>query len=131
VDEVRIHRGTHVKLKKVDEDALPADFLAKLRELAHREERVQAVYLFALENADTGEEQVCLALGMSRPLLGRRDDEFLRVVEEIQIILPAELPVNLYRLDASPQVARFCLESLEPVYLRTAAWREKQLKRLR
>jgi len=129
LDEVRIHTGTQIKLKRVDEESVPAAFLERLRELAHREEAVQAVYLFAIEIPERG-EQLSLALGFSKSIFHRKDDEFLRVVGEIQLLLPEDMPINLYRLESSPPVARYCLGELEPVYLRSAAWRDKMLRKV-
>ena len=130
MDEVKIHSGTQIKLKRVAEEAIPHAFLERLQEVAHREEIVQAVYLFAIEIPGR-EEQISLALALKTGLFRKTDEEFMRLVDEIQLILPEDLPVNLYRLDSSPPVARYCLEHLEPVYLRSAAWREKQLKKLK
>ena len=129
MDEVRIHTGTQIKLKRVEEETVPQQFLERLRELAHREEAVQAVYLFAIEIPGKG-EQVCLALGFGKSLFRRKDDEFMRVVEEIQLLLPEDLPVNLYRHESSVPVARYCLSEVEPVYLRSAAWRDKMLRKV-
>jgi len=128
VDEVKIHSGTRVKMKKLDEDTLPPDFLTRLREFAHKQESVEAVFLFALQPEDQ-EEQICLALGVRKSLFGKRDEEFLRLVDEIQLLLPGDLSLNLYRFGASELLARFCLESLEPAYLSGPSWRNKQVKK--
>ena len=129
MDEVRIHTGTQIKLKRVDEATVPGEFLERLRELAHREDTVQAVYLFAIEIPGRG-EQLSLGLGLSKRLFRRKDEDFMRIVNEIQLILPEDMPVNLYRLESSVPVARYCLGELEPVYLKSASWREKMVRQL-
>jgi hypothetical protein len=128
-DNATIHSGTRVKLKHVDESALPADFLTRLREMAHHDERFEAVYLCAVETDDRG-EQLCLVIAVRSGLLGKPDDRFLEVVEELRLILPPGLGFNIYRFGASPVLARYCVESLEPIHLRSAAWLEKERKRL-
>ncbi len=129
MDEVKIHTGTQIKLKRVAETDMPSEFLVRLKELAHREEAVQAVYLFAIEQPGEG-EQVSLALAVKGGVFRKADEKFLHVVQEIQLILPEDLSVNLYRFEASPPVASYCLKTLEPVYLRSTAWRQAQLKKL-
>ncbi len=129
MDEVKIHSGTQIKLKRVADSDIPSEFLVRLQELAHREEAVQAAYLFAIELPGK-EEQISLALAVKGRLFRKADEEFLRIVQEIQLILPEDLSVNLYRFESSPPVASYCLKTLEPVYLRSAAWRQAQLKKL-
>ena len=128
MDEVKIRSGTRVKLRKVDEGELPDDFVSRLKELAHRFETVQAVYAFGLDT-DKG-SQLALALGIKTGFFGKTEDEFLRVVDEVQLLLPPELEVNVYRLAATPLVGRYCLAELEAIYLRSSAWRDKLLKKL-
>ena len=129
MEKVTIHSGTQIRLKRVREETVPKPFLDRLRAFAHREESIQALYLFALEIPGRG-EQISIALGLGKSLFRRRDDEFMRLVSEIQLMLPEDFPVNLYRLEASPQVGRYCLANLEPVYLRSAAWRDRMLRKL-
>ncbi len=128
-DNATIHSGSRVKLKHVDESALPADFLARLREMAHHDERFEAVYLCAVEVEDRA-EQMCLVIAVRSGLLGKADDRFLEVVDELRLLLPPGLGFNIYRFGASPVLAKYCVESLEPLHLRSAVWLERERKRL-
>lgn len=129
LDEVKIHTGTRIKLKHVDEGILPGDFLLKLREFAHKDERVLAIFFFALQ-AGEGSEQPSMAVACKSGLFKRKQEEdFLAVVDEIQLILPEDLAINLYRFGASDFLAKYCVENLEPLYLRTESWLTKQHKK--
>lgn len=128
MEEVKIRSGTRIRLKPVDESEFPDEFLTKVRELAHRNESVQALYLFEIVT-DSGVQR-SMAVGVKTSLFKKAAEEFLRIVDEIQMILPPELPLNLYRLAATPVVARFCLDELEPIYLRSAAWKKKLQKKI-
>jgi len=128
-DNATFHSGTRVKLKHVDEAALPADFLARLREMAHHDERLEAVFLCAVEAGDRA-EQLCLVIAVRSGLLGKAEDRFLEIVDELRLILPPGLGFNLYRFGASPVLAKYCVESLEPLHLRSAVWLDKERKRL-
>ena len=129
MDEVKYRSGSRIKLHRLDENVVPADFIARLREYAHKEERVQAIYLFALR-PEGQEEQPSLAVAIKTGLFSKTDEAFLQVVDEIQLMLPEELSLNLYRFGASEFLARYCAHHLEPVYLRSAAWLDKQRKKL-
>ena len=128
VEEVRIHTGSRVKLKRIDEGGLPRDFVERLREFAHKEERIDAVYAFLLQS-EGREEQLSLAVAIRSKLFGKPDEDFLKVVDEIQMLLPEDLAVNLYRFGASDFLARYCTHHVEPLYLRSTTWLEKQRKR--
>lgn len=130
MDEVKIHTGTRVKLKKLGEEALPAEFLDRLRQLAHKEDLIQALYLFILEKGE-GAEQPSLAVGLKSGILSRNDNELRRIVDEVQMLLPEGLELTVYRLDASPPIARYCFESLQPLYLRSASWLARQRRSLK
>lgn len=129
MEQVKLHTGTRVKLKQYDEHELPAAFLGRLREFAHHDTRIQAVYVFAVQ-PDEQEPQPSMAIALKTGLFDRRDESFLQIVDEIQLMLPANLPLNLYRFGASDLLARYCVESVEPVYVRSTAWLDKQRKRL-
>jgi len=129
VEEIKIHSGSRIKLKRIDEGHLPPDFITRLKEYAHKEERIQAIYVFALQ-PEAQPEQASMALAIKSGLFAKKDESFLHVVDEIQLMLPEDLPINLYRFGASEFLARYCLKSLEPVYLRSTAWQEKQRKKL-
>lgn len=128
MEEVKIHSGTRVKLKHIDEDVLPIEFVTRLKEFAHKDERIMAVYFFAIQ-AEAQTEQPSMAIALKAPLFGKSDESFLHVVDEIQMLLPDDLAINLYRFGASDFLARYCVENLEPVYLRASAWLDKQRKR--
>jgi translation elongation factor EF-G len=130
VEEVKIHSGTRVKLKHIDEEVLPQDFLLKLKEYAHKEERIQAIYLFAVE-PEAKAEQPSMVIALKTGFFSKEDESFLEVVEEVRMMLPGELSLNLYLFGASDTIARYCVDSLEPVYLRATAWLEKQRKKYR
>lgn len=125
MDQVKIHTGTRIKLKRLEPGTLPADFEGRLQELLHGAELVQAAFVFVLETPEAP-EQASLALGLKGGILSRGDAELRRIVEEIQLLLPPELPLKVFRLDASPVVRRYCLEQLEPLYLRSYAWLAKE-----
>ncbi len=129
MSEVRIHSGTRVKLKHYDEGGLPAEFVGRLREFAHQDDRIQAVFMFEVE-PENQPPQPSMAIAVKGGLFQKKDADFLQIVDEIQLMLPATLPLNLYRFGASEFLARYCVGSVEPVYLRDAAWLEKQRKRL-
>jgi hypothetical protein len=130
VEEVKIHSGTRVKLKKFNESLLDPAFVSKLQEYALHDQRIEAIYLFAIQS-EGHEEQLSMAIAISVGMFKKVDEEFLSVVDEIQLLLPPDLSVNLYRLMGTPLIDRYCLEELDPLYLKSAAWRDKQLKKLR
>ncbi len=130
MDEVKIRSGTRVKLKHVDPDDLPTAFLERLRKFAHADERILAVWFFAIQ-AETKAEQPSVAIAVkSGSLFARKDDAFLQIVDEVQMMLPEDLAVNIYRFGSSELLARYCLENVEPLYLRSSAWLDKQRKKL-
>lgn len=130
MEEIKIHSGTRVKLKHLREESLPQDFLLRLREFAHKTSTIQAIFMFALE-AEGQPEQPSLAIAIRSGMFGARDEEFLHIVDEIQMTLPEELALNLYRFGASEQLARYCVRDLEPIYLRSTSWLDKQRKKLK
>ncbi len=129
MDEVRIHSGSRIKLKRVEEGALPQDFLERLREYAHKEERIEAIFMFALQS-EGREDQLSMAVAVKTGLFAKPEEVFLQIVDEVQMLLPEELPMNLYRFGASEFLARYCASNLEPVFLRSASWLDKQRKKL-
>jgi hypothetical protein len=129
VEEVKIHTGSRVKLKRVEESALPQDFLARLRDYAAGDQSVEAIFLFALQS-EGRDEQLSMAVAMKSGLFAKQDEGFLRVVDVIQVLLPEELPMNLYRFGASEFLARYCAHNVEPIFLRNPSWLEKQRKKL-
>jgi len=129
MSEVKIHSGTRVKLKHYDEATLPADFVARLRDFAHHDDRIQAVFMFEVE-PEHQPPQPSMAIALKGGLFQKKDESFLQIVDEVQLMLPPTLPLNLYRFGASDFLARYCVANVEPVYLRSAAWLEKQRKRL-
>ena len=130
MEEVKIHSGTRVKLKKVNESDLDQTFISKLQEYALHDRRVEAIYLFAVQS-EGSEKQLSMAIAISVGLFKKIDEEFLSIVNELQMMLPPDLSVNLYRLLGTPLIDRYCLEELDPLYLKSTAWRDKQIKRLR
>jgi hypothetical protein len=40
------------------------------------------------------------------------------------------MPINLYRFGASEFLAKYCLDNLEPIFVRTPNWLDKQRKKL-
>lgn len=128
MDEVKIRSGTRVKLKHVDEDTLPLEFLSRMRDYAHKDERILAVYFFAIQVGDQ-DEQPSMAVAIKSGMFKKADEIFLQVVDEIQMILPEELSINLYRFGAAEMLTKYCIENLEPLYLRSANWLEKQKKK--
>jgi len=129
VEEVKIHSGTRVKLKRIAEEAISGEFLERLREFAHKAEEIEAVYVFAIQ-AENEPEHPAMAIALRDRWLRKKDEEFLRLVDEIQLLLPQDLSLNLYRFGASELIARFCLQSVEPTYLRSSEWETKQKKKL-
>jgi len=128
VDEVRIHTGSRVRLSKLDEGTLPGEFLTQIREYAHKDEAVQAIFMFSLETEGQS-AQPSMAIALKSTLFGKKDESFLGVVDEIQLLLPEDLSLNLYRFGASDFLARYCASELEPIYLRSVAWLDKQKKK--
>ena len=128
MDEVKIRSGTRVKLKHVDEDTLPLEFISKMKEYAHKDERILAVFFFAIQ-VDHQDEQPSMAVAIKGGIFKKPDEIFLQVVDEIQMILPDELSINLYRFGAAEMLTKYCVENLEPIYLRSSAWLEKQKKK--
>lgn len=129
MDDVKIHSGTRVRLKRVDHAALPPAFLARLVELAEADGRVEAVYLCAIETAERG-EQLSLVIALAERRGAAPDEEFLAIVEELRRGLPPGSSFNVYRFGAAPELARWCLESLEPLVLRETRWLERQRRAL-
>lgn len=123
--EIKIHSGTRVKLKGIEEDSLPGPFLLRLREFAHGDNRIEAVFLFAIQLEDQP-EQVSLAIALRKVFFSPKNEEFLQIVDEIQMLLPEDLAVNLYRFDSSAFLATYCAHSVEPIYLRSSSWLKKQ-----
>ena len=127
--ETRIHTGTRVKLKTVDEDALPEVFVTRLRELAHGDQRIEAIFFFAIQ-AEGQEEQLSLAVALKKRVFSPKTEEFLQIVDEIQMLLPEDLAINLYRHGTSDLLAQYCVHKVEPLYLRSAAWLAKQQSKI-
>ena len=128
MEEVRIHTGARVKLKKVDESSLPEDFLARIREYAHGDTRIQAVFIFSL-HSEGQEAQTSIALAIKSGLFSAKNEDFLQIVDEVQLLLPEDLAVNLYRYGISEMLTRYCASQVEPTYLRSASWLKKQQKK--
>ncbi len=128
MSEVKIHSGTRVKLKKVDEETLDGKFLVRLQELAHNTENVAAVFFLAMQR-DEGPENLCLAIAIKKRIFGDGNEEFLQFVDEIQIILPEDLPLNIYRFGTSDFLTSFCAHKVDPCHLRSRSWLEKQKKK--
>jgi hypothetical protein len=128
MDQTKIHTGTRIKLKKIDETALSKDFLARIRDFAHGESEIQAVFLFSLQQ-EAEIPQPSMVIAIKSGFFSKGNEEFLNIVDEIQLILPEDLSLNLYRFEASDVVARYCANSVEPLYLRSAAWLKKQRKK--
>jgi hypothetical protein len=129
MEETRIRSGTRVKLKRVDAENLPRRFLDDLVHLASSDARVVAVFLFALEPEGLP-AQLSLALALKSRAFGKKDEDFLRLVEDIRGILPEDLGVNLYRYGSTEQLASFCAHSLEPLYVAHPQWIAGQRARL-
>lgn len=128
MDETRIHTGTRIKLKKIHENALPEDFLGRIRDFAHGESPIQAVFLFSLQKEEES-PQPSMVIAVKKGLFSSGNEKFLNIVDEIQLVLPEDLSINLYRFEASDLLARYCAHSVEPLYVRSAAWLEKQRKK--
>ena len=128
MDEVKIHSGTRIRLKKIQEDSLPPGFVERLREYAHKEERILAVFVFAVQ-AEDQDEQPSMAVAVKSGLFDKKDEGFLQIVSEIQFMLPEDFAVNLYRFGTPEVLATYCVKNVEPLYLRSATWLEKQKKK--
>jgi hypothetical protein len=128
MDETKIHSGTRIKLKKLPETALPQDFLTPLREFAHGKTVIQAVFLFSLQKENQN-PQACMAIALKSGFFSSGNEEFLNIVDEVQLLLPEDLSLNLYRFETSDMLASYCAHSVEPLYLRSSAWLEKQRKK--
>lgn len=129
MEETKIHSGTRVKLKRINESYLEQGFLERLREFAHRQEEIEAVFLFAIE-AEGEDEHPSMAIAVREHWLSRKSEEFLRIVDEVQLLLPANFAVNVYRFDSSDIIARYCLDNVQPTYLRSDSWIKRQKKKL-
>lgn len=128
MDQTKIHTGTRIKLKKIDETALSEDFLASIRTFAHGDSKIQAVFLFSLQQ-EAEIPQPSMVIAVKSGFFSQGNEEFLNIVQEIQLILPEDLALNLYRFEASDVVAGYCANSVEPLYLRDPTWLEKQRKK--
>ncbi len=128
MDETKIHTGTRIKLKKIDQNVLTGDFSARLREFAHGEKTIQGVFLFSIQQ-DEENAQPSMAIAIKSGFFSSGNNEFLNIVDEIQLMLPEDLAIKLYRFEASDVVARYCANSVEPLYLRSNTWLEKQRKK--
>jgi len=96
VDEIRIHSGTEVKLRRLETDEVPGTFLERVTELAERHRQVEAIYIFGLQ-PENDEERIALVLALRGGLFSNKPEDFLRLVDEIQVFLPPELSINVYR----------------------------------
>lgn len=130
MDEVKIHSGTRVRLKRIDLETLPDTFTSRIREYAHADERVHAIWALAIEPAGQP-EQSSLVVAVKSGLFQREDAQFLALVDEIQMLLPEDLAFNIYRFGASPMLAAYCAQQVEPLYLRSQAWLDKQRRKHR
>ncbi len=128
MDQTKIHTGTRIKLKKIDETALSEDFLARIRNFAHGDSKIQALFVFSLQQ-EAEAPQPSMVIAVKSGFFSQGNEEFLNIVEEIQLILPEDLSLNLYRFEASDVVASYCASSVEPLYLRNPTWLEKQRKK--
>lgn len=128
MEEVKHRSGSRVKLKRVDEDVLPDGFVGRLREFSHNREEIQALFVFVLQ-AEGQPEQLSMAIAIKSGFFSKQDESFLEVVDELQLMLPENLALNLYRFGASEFLARYCAANLEPLYLRSATWLDKQRKK--
>ena len=128
MDEVKYRSGSRIKLHRLAEGCIPEDFISRLQEYAHKEERIQAIYFFALQ-PEGQDEQPSMAVAIKTGLFSKTEEAFLQIVDEVQIMLPEDLSLNLYRFGASDFLARYCLKNLEPIYLRSASWLDKQSKK--
>jgi hypothetical protein len=129
VEQVKIHSGTRVKLKRVAEGALPVDFLGRLHDHAQKDERILAIFIFLVQ-PEAQPEQPSMAVAIKTGVFEKADDVFLRLVDEIQPLLPEDMALNMYRYGASELLTKYCASSVEPVFLRSASWLDKQRKRL-
>jgi len=128
MDEIRIHSGTQVKLRRLEDGEVPGAFLRELEDLASRERQIEAVYLFGMQ-PENEEERLALVLALRGGIFSNKSEEFLRLVHEVEAILPSELSINLYRFGSSQLIAGYCLQTLDPVFLRSPDWVEKQARR--
>jgi hypothetical protein len=129
VEEVKIHSGTRIKLKHINESELPSEFVSRLREFAHKDDRILAIFFFGIQPEDQA-EQPSMAVAVKKGLFGSSEERFLSVVDEIQMLLPDDLALNLYRFGASDFLTRYLVADLDPLYLRSSSWLAKQKKRL-
>jgi hypothetical protein len=128
MNEVKIHSGTRIKLKRIQEEALPPSFVSRLKEFAHGDDRIQAVFIFAIET-EAAPAQPCLSIAVKSGFFAGKNDGFLQIVDEVQLFLPDDLAVKIYRFGESETLTRYCLDRVDPVYLRSAAWLQKQRKK--
>ena len=128
VDEIRIHSGTQIRLRRLEPDEVPGTFLRQLEELARRQRQVEAIYVFGMQPEDD-EERIALVLALRGGMFSNRSEEFLRLVDEIEGFLPDDLSINVYRFGSSQLIAGYCLQTLDPVYLRSPDWVERQARR--
>lgn len=128
MDETKIHTGTRIKLKQISRDEIPAAFVQQITEFAHNESRILAVFLFGLQQGDD-EIQPSMVIAIKTGLFSSGHEAFLNIVDEVQLRLPEDLALNLYRFDSSEVLARYCANSVEPLYLRTTGWLDKQKKK--
>ena len=127
---MRIHTGTRVRLSPLEDGDLPTGFAVELRRFAASDERIEAVFGFRLRTEDR-EPQPSLAIAIRSAWLRRQDEAFIGVVEQLQGELPEDASLNLYRFGASDLLARYCLERLEPLYVRNASWLARQRRTYR
>lgn len=128
MEEVKIHSGSRIRLKRVADNVIPAAFLERLLEYAQTDDRVEAIYVFALQPEEQ-DEQPCLTVAVKSGFFSKGDESFLQVVSEIQNMLPEDLAINLYRFGASDFLASYCVKNLEPLFLRHPGWLDKQRKK--
>lgn len=128
MNEVKIPSGTRIKLKRITEEVLPPNFISRLKEFAHGDERIQATFIFAIE-PEGAEPQPSLMIAVKSGLFSAKKDEFLQIVDEVQFFLPEDLPLNIYRFGDAEMLTKYCATRVDPVYLRSAAWLQKQRKK--
>jgi hypothetical protein len=128
MDEVKIRSGTRVRLSRLEDGDLSDRFAAALQRYAASDERIEAVFGFRLQ-ADDREPQPSLAIAIRGGWRQRKDETFINVVEQLQHEVPEDASLNLYRFGASQLLASFCLEHLDPLYVRSAGWLERQRRK--
>jgi len=128
VDEIKLHTGTRVRLSVLESDDLPAGFTDRLQRFAAADDHVEAIFGFRLQ-ADDREAQPSLAIAIRAAWLGRPDEAFIGVVERLQHHLPEDASLNLYRFGASDFLARYCVERIEPLFLRNPSWLDRQRRK--